>query len=51
MQYELAELKHMCLQELVKKLDAENAAEALVMADRYSKDEGYKDAIIRYISR
>ena len=51
MQYELAHLKHMCLQELMKKLDAENAAEVLVIANRYSNEGDYKDAIIRYISR
>ena len=52
LQYELAALKHMCLQELVKKVDEETAAKKLVIADRYSQDEeGYKNSILMYISR
>ena len=52
LQYELGDLKHMCLRELVKNLDTDNAAEALIIADRYSKDgeEDYKDSIMYYIS-
>jgi len=50
--YELAALKHMCLQELVKKVDEESAAETLVIADRYSNvEEDYKNSILMYISR
>ena len=52
LQYELAALKHMCLQELVKNVDEETAAKTLVIADRYSNDEeGYKNSILMYISR
>jgi len=50
--YELEDLKHMCLRELVKNVDPENAAKALLIADRYSKDEeNYKVSIMKYVSR
>ena len=54
LQYELATLKHMCLQELVKNVDEETAAKTLVIADGYSNDEeykNYKNSILMYISR
>ena len=49
LQYELADLKHMCLCQLVKNLHPENAAKALMIADRYDKD--YKDCIMKYVSK
>ena len=42
LQYEVAALKHMCLQELVNNLDNENAAKTLLIADSCSNDEEYK---------
>ena len=51
MQYQLEDLKHMCLRELVKNVDPENAAKALSIADLYSKDEeNYKVSILKYVS-
>ena len=52
LQYELKDLEGMCLRELVKNVDTENAVKTLIMADRYGGDEGgSKDFVMKYISR